>query len=155
MQDARTNRPQPEAFIPTSALRGPEKSAYHRIAPSTQQTANPEPYIDVEDPYTAGGTLQSVEASPSPALNAGPFCPQAWEVAYSRCPVFNNPYARAKEQSRTVVHLDFDNRRSAFQLRHHYLHIHLNGLWRICVPTLPEFLSHVLYRHHDHVTAGH
>ena len=26
---------------------------------------------------------------------------------------------------------------------------------RTCVSTLPEFLSHVLYRHQDHVTAGH
>ena len=151
----RTNRPQPEALIPTSALRGPEGSAYHRIAPSTQQTENPGPSIDVEDPYAAGEALKGVEASPSPALNAGPFCPQAWEVAYSRCPVFNNPCARAKEQSGALVHLEFDNRRSAFHLRHHYLRICLNGLWRICVPTLPEFLSHVLYRHHDHVTAGH
>ena len=148
------NRPQPDAFIPTSALRGPEGSAYHRIAPSTQQTANPEPSTDIEDPHPAGEALQGAEASPSPALNAGPFCPQAWEVAYSRCPVLNNPYASAKEQSGAVIHLYFDNCTSAFYFWHHYLHICLNDLWRICVPTLPEFLSHVLYRHHGHVTAG-
>ena len=62
---------------------------------------------------------------------------------------------RAKEQSGALVHLDFDQRRSAFHLRHTYLHRCVNGVWRICVPTLPEFLSHVVYRHHDHVIAGH
>ncbi|CDJ66508.1 hypothetical protein ENH_00021460 [Eimeria necatrix] len=36
-----------------------------------------------------------------------------------------------------------------------YLHIRVHGLWRICVPQFPEFLTHVLHSHPDHVTAGH
>ena len=53
------------------------------------------------------------------------------------------------------MQLDFYNRRYAFRFISPYLHICIHGLWRICVPTLPEFVSHVLYRNHDHVTAGH
>ncbi|CDJ50411.1 hypothetical protein EBH_0033500 [Eimeria brunetti] len=78
-----------------------------------------------------------------------------WPAAYSKCPVFSEPYHAASTKPGEVVQLEFQHRRHTFRFVLPYLHICVNGLWHICVPQFPEFLTHVLYTHHDHVTAGH
>ena len=68
---------------------------------------------------------------------------------------FSAPYTLAKQQDGEQAEFEFRQRRHAFRFLSPYPHICILGLWRICVPTLPEFLTHILYRYHDHVTAGH
>ncbi|CDJ46555.1 hypothetical protein EBH_0067040 [Eimeria brunetti] len=77
-----------------------------------------------------------------------------WPAASCKCPVFSEPYHTASSMPGEVVRLEFQHRRHTFRYVLPYLRICANGLWLICVPQFPEFLTHVLYTHHDHVTAG-
>ncbi|CDI83776.1 Similar to Transposon MAGGYgagandpolgenehomologues, related [Eimeria praecox] len=81
--------------------------------------------------------------------------PQRWEAAYPLCPLFREAFSTARHREGDEVPYDPQGRRYTFRFQSPYLHICVHALWRICVPTLPVILSHVLYRHHDHVTAGH
>ena len=92
---------------------------------------------------------------PSSLTDAAPLSPADWENAYTKCKEFAVPFAAAKQQAGEPVSLEFHHRKHSFRFISPHLHICIHGLWRICVPTLPEFMSHVLYRNHDHVTAGH
>ena len=83
------------------------------------------------------------------------FSPTAWAQAYSKCTTFAGPYAAASQNAGEQVQHELTHRRYLFRFQFPYLLICISGLWRICVPMLPEFLSCVLYRSHDHVTAGH
>ncbi|CDJ46911.1 hypothetical protein EBH_0069500 [Eimeria brunetti] len=65
------------------------------------------------------------------------------------------PYHTASSKPGEVVRLEFQHRRHTFRYVLSYLRVCVNGLWLICAPQFPEFLTHVLYTHHDHVTAGH
>ncbi|CDJ46740.1 OSJNBa0079C19.6 protein, related [Eimeria brunetti] len=87
------------------------------------------------------------QTSTSPVLD--------WPPAYSKCPVFSEPYHTASTKPGEAVQLELQHRLHTFRFVLPYLHICVNGLWLICVPHFPEFLTHVLYTHHDHVTAGH
>ncbi|CDJ63510.1 OSJNBa0042D13.18 protein, related [Eimeria necatrix] len=78
-----------------------------------------------------------------------------WPQAYSKCPVFRVPYKAAANQPVEALQIEFCNRQFTFRYVEPYLHIRVHGLWRTCVPQFPEFLTHVLHSHHDHVTAGH
>ncbi|CDJ56293.1 Retrotransposon nucleocapsid protein, related [Eimeria maxima] len=78
-----------------------------------------------------------------------------WPGAYSKCPVFREAYTVAAKTPGETVHVEIHQRRYGFSLQHPYLRICQNGIWLICVPQLPEFLTHILYQFHDHVTAGH
>lgn len=102
-------------------------------------------------------TLKPAPESPTPAdPTPTPSSPVLdWPAAYSKCPVFSEPYNAASTKPGEVVQLEFQHRRHTFRFVLPYLHICVNGLWLICVPQFPEFLTHVLYTHHDHVTAGH
>ncbi|CDJ64467.1 hypothetical protein ENH_00070160 [Eimeria necatrix] len=51
--------------------------------------------------------------------------------------------------------IEFRNRNFTFGYVPPYSHICIHGVWKICVPQFHEFLTHVLYSHHDPVTAGH
>ncbi|CDJ36208.1 uncharacterized protein EMH_0070200 [Eimeria mitis] len=81
--------------------------------------------------------------------------PQRWEEGYQRCPIFRDIVLTADRQDAVEFLHQLQGRRYRFKFWRPYLYVCIHGLWRICPPTLPEFLSHLLYRHHDHVTAGH
>lgn len=91
----------------------------------------------------------------STPLSPDPRFPESWLAAYPRCPVFREVFKAAAQRPGESITLELNNVLYSFRFSAPYLHICVHGLWRICVPTLPEFLSLVLYRHHDHVTAGH
>ncbi|CDI84999.1 OSJNBa0087O24.13 protein, related [Eimeria praecox] len=78
-----------------------------------------------------------------------------WPAAHSKCPTFSEPYRNASSKPGEVVQLEFQHCRHTFRYVQPYLRICVNGLCLICVPQFLEFLTHVLYTHHDHVTAGH
>ncbi|CDJ65734.1 H0207B04.5 protein, related, partial [Eimeria necatrix] len=78
-----------------------------------------------------------------------------WPKAYSKCPAFRVPYKASANQPGEALQIEFCNRQFTFRHVEPYLHIRVHGLWHICVPQFPEFLTHVLHSHHDHVTAGH
>ncbi|CDI82826.1 hypothetical protein EAH_00067680, partial [Eimeria acervulina] len=78
-----------------------------------------------------------------------------WPAAYAKCPVFGVPYSTAVKAVGAPVQVEFRNRLLAFRFVTPFLNVCIHGLWCICVPQFPEFLTHILYNHHDHVTAGH
>ncbi|KAL8442273.1 hypothetical protein Emed_007349 [Eimeria media] len=65
---------------------------------------------------------------------------------------FGEAYKRAKETAPEPVLIPDIGR---FKLVNRVLCIHLQGLWRICVPNFPGFRQRILYQHHDLPTAGH
>ncbi|CDJ54096.1 hypothetical protein EBH_0079940 [Eimeria brunetti] len=95
------------------------------------------------------------EPPPVRPSGADPLTPQRWEAAYPLCPHFREAFSAARQRDGEEVSHELLGRRYTFRFRSPHLHICINGLWPICVPTLPEFLPHVVYRHHDHVTPGH
>ncbi|CDI82850.1 OSIGBa0118P15.5 protein, related [Eimeria praecox] len=78
-----------------------------------------------------------------------------WPAAYAKCPVFRVPYTTAVQAAGATVQLEFRNRLLAFRFVPPFLSVCIHGLWRICVPQFPEFLTHLLYNHYDHITTGH
>ncbi|CDI81421.1 hypothetical protein EAH_00021620 [Eimeria acervulina] len=78
-----------------------------------------------------------------------------WPAAYAKCPVFRVPYNTAVQAVGATVQVEFRNRLLAFRFVTPFLSVCIHGLWRICVPQFPESPTHILYNHHDHVTAGH
>ncbi|CDI75825.1 hypothetical protein EPH_0006340 [Eimeria praecox] len=76
-------------------------------------------------------------------------------AAYAKCPVFRVPYNTAVQAAGATVQVGFRNRLLAFRFVTLFLSVCVHGLWCACVPQFPEFLTHILYRHHDYVTAGH
>ena len=78
-----------------------------------------------------------------------------WPASYAKCPVFWVPYNTAVQAVGATVQVEFRNRPLAFRFVTPFLSVCIHGFWRICVPQFPEFLTHILYNHHDHVTAGH
>ncbi|CDJ48431.1 hypothetical protein EBH_0020380 [Eimeria brunetti] len=80
--------------------------------------------------------------SPTPADPPHtPSCPVLdWPAAYSKCPVFSEPYHTASNKPGEVVRLEFQHRHFTFRYVPPYLHICVNGIWLICVPQFPEFL---------------
>ncbi|CDJ62087.1 OSJNBa0042D13.18 protein, related [Eimeria necatrix] len=114
-----------------------------RSLPSAHSPAPPEPYPEAEHP-----TL-------TPKTPAAPPDVRHWLQAYSKCPVFRVPYKAAANQPGEALQIELCNRQFTFRYVEPYLHIRVHGLWRICSPQFPEFLTHVLHPHHDHVTTGH
>ncbi|CDJ56886.1 hypothetical protein EMWEY_00026150 [Eimeria maxima] len=74
-----------------------------------------------------------------------------WAGAYSKCSVFREAYTAAAKTPGETVHVEIHQRRYGFCYQHPYLRICQNGIWLICVPQLPEFLTHILYQFYDHV----
>ncbi|CDJ62001.1 OSJNBa0074B10.8 protein, related [Eimeria necatrix] len=139
---------------PSHETRGPRPD-YRELAclrrrSSRQRT--PSPPVPLQIP-----TLDHAPESPTPTDHRPTPSPPLldWSTAYSKCPVFCTPYNAASDKQGEVVQLEFQHRRRTFRFVHPYLHICVNGLWLIWAPQFPEFLTHVLYTHHDHVTAGH
>ncbi|CDJ50399.1 hypothetical protein EBH_0033310 [Eimeria brunetti] len=125
-------------------LAGLRRRACRKRLPSQPVTHPPTaPNPDPESPTPT----ERQQTSTSPVLD--------WPAAYSKCPVFSDPYHTASTKPGKVVQLEFQHRRHTFRFVLPYLHICVGGLWLICVPQFPEFLTHVLCTHHDHVTAGH
>ena len=104
---------------------------------------------------TAKPTSPKEPPNPPTLTEVAPPSQAAWEAAYPKCTEFSAPFTLAKQQEGEQVQFEFRQRRHAFRFLSPYLYICIHGLWRICVPTVPEFLNHILYRYHDHVTAGH
>ncbi|CDJ50994.1 hypothetical protein EBH_0038220 [Eimeria brunetti] len=77
-----------------------------------------------------------------------------WVVGYSKCSVFREPYNAAAQQAGENIQYELRNLRYTFRFATPYLPICIQGMRLIHVPQLPEFLTHVVYMHHDHVTAG-
>ena len=78
-----------------------------------------------------------------------------WPSAYAKCQTFSGPYQPAAQQAGRIVQQDIQHRRYSFRYRFPYLQINISGIGLICVPQLPEFLTYILYKHYDHMTAGH
>ncbi|CDJ67037.1 Gag-pol, related, partial [Eimeria necatrix] len=139
---------------PSHRTRGPhpdcrELAGLRRRASRKRTPSPPVPPPSITpDPAPESPTPTDPRPTPSPPV-------LDWPAAYSKCPVFSAPYNTASTKQGAVVQLEFQHRRHTFRFVLPYLHICVNGLWRICVPQFPEFLTHVLYTHHDHVTAGH
>lgn len=98
-------------------------------------------------PVTEFLQLKQTRPSHSPSLD--------WTAAYPKCPIFRAPYQEAASKKGGVVQVKFQHRRHHFRFITPYLQICVNGIWLTCVPQFPEFLTRVLYEHHDHVTAEH
>lgn len=77
---------------------------------------------------------------------------EEWEKALQRCTEFGEAYRQAKE---TAPHPVLVEGVARFKLVERVLCIHLQGIWRICVPNFPSFRQRILYQHHDLPTAGH
>ena len=139
-------RAKPRDFRAEAGLRPtrPRRTA----TPSPPTTASSDPDSPPSDPPPSPRM-----PDPPPALtpDVDPLTPQRWADAYPLCPHFSTAFAAAKQQDGDEVPHELQGRRYTFRFHHPYLHICIHGLWRICAPTLPEFLSHLLYRHHDHV----
>ncbi|CDJ67432.1 Gag-pol polyprotein, related [Eimeria necatrix] len=111
-------------------------------------------------PYNAASTKQGEVVQLEFQHRRHTFLPSSTgrqRILSARCSarLFSAPYNAASTKQGEVVQLEFQHRRHTFRFVLPYLHICVNGLWLICVPQFPEFLTHVLYTHHDHVTAGH
>ncbi|CDI80337.1 Similar to Transposon MAGGYgagandpolgenehomologues, related [Eimeria praecox] len=78
-----------------------------------------------------------------------------WPAAYANCPVFPVSYTTAVQAAGATAQVESCSRLLAFRFVTPFLSVCIHGLWHVCVPQLPEFLTHILYNHHDHVTAGH
>lgn len=91
----------------------------------------------------------------APALPDDPLSPESWKAAYEACPTFGPAYRATEASGAEPTRLPLQHKSVCFQRRAHYLLVRIHGLWRICVPSAPAFRSHVLYRCHDHITAGH
>ncbi|CDI74846.1 OSIGBa0102B11.2 protein, related [Eimeria praecox] len=95
------------------------------------------------------------EPSAIPSVRPAVSATLDWPAAYAKCPVFRVPYNTAVQAAGATVQVEFRNRLLAFRFVPPFLSVCLHRLWRICVPQFPEFLTHILYNHHDHVTAEH
>ncbi|CDJ64773.1 Similar to Transposon MAGGYgagandpolgenehomologues, related [Eimeria necatrix] len=115
---------------------------------TTQHAVAPSPAPAEPNPEPEHPTLTTKTPADPPDV-------RQWPQAYSKCPVFRVPYKAAADQPVEALQIEFRNRQFTIRYVEHYLHIRVHGLWRICVPQFPEFLTHVLHSHHDHVTAGH
>ncbi|CDJ64475.1 OSIGBa0102O13.1 protein, related [Eimeria necatrix] len=114
-----------------------------RSLPSAPSPPPPEPNPEPEHP-----TLTTKTPADPPDV-------RQWPQAYSKCPVFRVPYKAAVNQPGEALLIEFRNRQFTFRYVQPYLHIRVHGLWSICVPQFPEFLTQVLHSHHGHVTASH
>ncbi|CDI82537.1 Gag-pol polyprotein, related [Eimeria acervulina] len=74
-----------------------------------------------------------------------------WPATYAKC----LPYNMAVQAVSATVQMEFRNRLLAFRFVTPFLSVCIHGLWSICAPQSPDFLTHILYNHYDHVTAGH
>ncbi|CDJ36108.1 Similar to Transposon MAGGYgagandpolgenehomologues, related [Eimeria mitis] len=146
----------PVASTPATSA---EVTSAEQQIPSSTKTGNrttPTPVLSPSSPpYDQEASITTAElASGSPSAQEY-LSPQRWEDAYLRCPHFREiVLAEAHHNEEEFLH-QLQGRRYTFKFCRPYLYICVNGLWRICPPTLPEFLSHLLYEHHEHVTAGH
>ncbi|CDJ33164.1 uncharacterized protein EMH_0014970 [Eimeria mitis] len=129
-------RPSPPPFVPSNS---PSSTASSSSPPSS-------------DPPTAIATTDLVPESSSVSEDLSP---QRWEEGYRRCPIFRDIVLTADHHDEAEFLHQLQGRRYRFKFCRPYLYVCIHGLWRICPPTLQEFLSHLLYRHHDHVTEGH
>ncbi|CDJ47720.1 hypothetical protein EBH_0039570 [Eimeria brunetti] len=77
-----------------------------------------------------------------------------WPPAYFKCPVFRDPYNTAVQANGASVQVESRNRLLTFRFVTPFLSVCIYGLWGVCVPQFPEFVTHILYNHHGHITAG-
>lgn len=130
----------------------------HRGRRPVAVTASPSPRAALSFPPAPHDQLPTKprdEPPPSRPSSEAALTPQRWEAAYPLCPLFREAFSAARQREGEEVPSDLQGHRYTFRFQSPYLHICVHGLWRICVSALPEFVSHVLYRHHDHVAAGH
>ncbi|KAL8445758.1 hypothetical protein Emed_005387 [Eimeria media] len=97
------------------------------------------------------------------ALGPGlvPGTPQ-WAEAFRACPAYSEVFLAAEQQSPAHVRMaakspdpDITYPARVYRVQHGILQAYINGIWRIIVPNQLSTRMDLLYRFHDHPTAGH
>ncbi|KAL8445313.1 hypothetical protein Emed_005713 [Eimeria media] len=85
-----------------------------------------------------------------------------WAAAFRSCPTYSEVYAQAEQQAPEHVRLaakppnaDTTYPARVYRVRNNMLQAFINGVWRIIVPNQLATRMDLLYRYHDHPTAGH
>ena len=120
--------------------------------PETAESTSPVP--ETADEGT-GELVPTQQRSEDVDLSVRPFSGASWLAAYNNCKIFSEAYQEALKVSPQPVEVIFNRQQLQFKLSGPFLYVKIQGLWRICVPSRPEFRCYVLYQHHDHPTAGH
>ena len=137
-------------FLLTNNTLNSEESASNQFGTTNITTPTTENTVgEGQEPDPTTKQLEEVDFS------VRPFSEASWLAAYDNCKIFSEAYHEALKASPHPVEAILNRQRHPFKLVGHFLYIKLQGLWRICVPSRPEFRSYVLYQHHDHPTAGH
>lgn len=97
---------------------------------------------------------------PFPAASVQPFSKpltaDAWQQAYNACNVFNEAYtAAANFNNGDRIIIPVLRRILSLRLNSYYLLIGINEVFRIFVAEDITNREHILYKAHDHLTAGH
>lgn len=143
----------------TSHLKHDEMSQPARVQLSANKLDAAAPSTElaraVDTPSTRPTTPTSEDVSPAEDFTTDPLAPEAWRAAYEKCEDFREAFCATAASPDEAVRVRLRHMHPAFKRQGHFLVACIKGLWKICVPSAPEFRSHVLYRCHDHVTAGH
>ncbi|KAL8441822.1 hypothetical protein Emed_007471 [Eimeria media] len=90
-----------------------------------------------------------------------PGTPQ-WAAAFRSCPTYSEVFAQAEKQAPEHVRLaaqppnpDTTYPARVYRVHHNMLQAFINGVWRIIVTNQLATRMDLLYRFHDHPTAGH
>ena len=147
---AKQPRTEPKSFLTSRNTR--LSTEHTEKQPETAETPVITAEIGEEVPLEPDRTLRRTSYVD---LSIRPFSGASWLAAYDNCEVFSEAYREALVASPNPVEVVFNKQRLQFKLTGHFLYVKIQGLWRICVPSRPEFRCYVLYQHHDHPTAGH
>ncbi|KAL8444793.1 hypothetical protein Emed_006049 [Eimeria media] len=98
-------------------------------------------------------------AALGPGLSPGT---ASWVAALPACPTHAEVFLAAEQQSPAHVYVaakspepDTTYPSRIYRLRNDVLHVYISGGWRIVVPNQLSTRIDLLYRYHDHPTAGH
>ncbi|CDJ32458.1 H0124B04.16 protein, related [Eimeria mitis] len=152
-----TSPTSPDPLIPPPAGTPVGLASTRQSSPPLEPSDSPSSTVPSPSSSSSAPTTSVAITEFAPESPAVTECltPQRSEDCYRRCPHFRGIVLAADRHNEAEFLHQLQGRRYRFKFCRPYLYVCIHGLWRICPPTLPEFLSHLLYRHHDHVTAGH